>query len=194
MVLLIDNYDSFTYNLVDYIQQLGKKCLVVRNDEKTIEEIDKLNFESIVISPGPCTPSESGITLPLIEKYYTYKPILGVCLGHQAIGQFFGAKLVKANQPMHGKVSKIIVDNKHYLFNDLPEEVEVMRYHSLILENLIYPLKVLASTTNNEIMALSHCDLPIIGLQFHPESILSKEGLKIIDNWFCYLKEKYSLN
>ncbi|MEZ4916890.1 MAG: aminodeoxychorismate/anthranilate synthase component II [Chitinophagales bacterium] len=187
MVLLIDNYDSFTYNLVDYISQLGKQCIVVRNDEKTIEEIDKLNFESIVISPGPCTPAESGITNKLIEKYHTTTPILGICLGHQALGQFFGAELVKANKPMHGKVSKINVNSKHYLFKNLSTEIAVMRYHSLVLKNVVQPIEVLATTKNNEIMAIAHNTLPLAGLQFHPESILSKQGLQILRNWFEYV-------
>lgn len=184
MVLLIDNYDSFTYNLVDYISQLGKQCIVVRNDEKTIEEIGKLNFESIVISPGPCTPIESGLTMKLIEKYYTQKPILGICLGHQALGQFFGAALVKANKPMHGKVSKIKVNNKCFLFKDLPKEIKVMRYHSLVLKNIKEPLQTIATTKDNTIMAIVHKTLPLAGLQFHPESILSKDGLQILKNWF----------
>ncbi len=184
MVLLIDNYDSFTYNLYDYILQLGETCRVVRNDEMTLDEIASLDFSSVVISPGPKTPKEAGITLPFIEKFHAVKPILGICLGHQAIGEFFGAQLAKAKQPMHGKTS-LLHHTPHFLFDRLPETFEVMRYHSLIL-NIPEPspLQIIATTNENEIMAITHPHYPIAGLQFHPESILTPQGLRILQNWF----------
>jgi len=184
MVLLLDNYDSFTYNLRDYILQLGQQCVVVRNDEMTIDELEKINFSSAVISPGPRTPSDAGITMPFIERFHASKPILGICLGHQAIGEFFGAKLVKAVKPMHGKTS-VITHTGHFLFDDLPGEVEVMRYHSLILDNLsAIPLQVIAQTAADEIMAIAHKDLKVAGVQFHPESILTPHGIVLLKNWF----------
>jgi anthranilate synthase/aminodeoxychorismate synthase-like glutamine amidotransferase len=184
MVLLIDNYDSFTYNLYDYILQLGLQCKVVRNDELTLGEIEQLNFTSAVISPGPKTPKQAGITVPFIEKHHKTKPILGICLGHQAIGEFFGAELSKAELPMHGKTS-VINHNKHFIFDNLPAQFEVMRYHSLLLKQIEKtPLQVIASTAKNEVMAIAHPTLKIAGLQFHPESILTLHGLSMLRNWF----------
>ena len=184
MVLLLDNYDSFTYNLYDYILQLGQQCLVVRNDEMSLEQISALNFSSIVISPGPKTPKEAGITMQLIERFYQTKPILGICLGHQAIGQFFGAELVKAAKPMHGKTSSI-THNGHWLFKNIPSPFEVMRYHSLVIEeNLPKYLHLLAETNTREPMVIAHKNLPIIGIQFHPESVLTEHGLQLLKNWF----------
>ncbi|HLP53178.1 MAG TPA: aminodeoxychorismate/anthranilate synthase component II [Chitinophagales bacterium] len=184
MVLLLDNYDSFTYNLRDYILQTGNQCCVVRNDEMTLEEIAALDFTSAVISPGPKTPREAGITMQFIERFYATKPILGICLGHQAIGEFFGAKVIKANKPVHGKTS-VIKHNGHYLFNNLPQQLEVMRYHSLILDDLTHtPLQVTATSAENEIMAVAHPELKIAGVQFHPESVLTTHGLQIMKNWF----------
>ena len=135
MVLLLDNYDSFTYMLRDYVLQLGLECKVVRNDEMNLEKLEALNFSSVIISPGPKTPNQAGITMKFIEHFYTSKPILGICLGHQAIGEFFGAKLVKAIKPMHGKISSIS-HAEHPLFKNMPEEFEVMRYHSLVLKEV----------------------------------------------------------
>lgn len=187
MVLLLDNYDSFTYNLYDYIVQLGQPCTVVRNDEMGVDEIAKLDFSSIVISPGPKTPREAGLTMETIERFYKTKPILGICLGHQAIGEYFGATLVKAGKPMHGKTS-VISHNKHWLFNELPNTFEVMRYHSLILTNVqATSLQVLAQTEAGEVMAIAHPDYKIAGVQFHPESILTPHGLQILRNWFQYI-------
>jgi anthranilate synthase/aminodeoxychorismate synthase-like glutamine amidotransferase len=199
MVLILDNYDSFTYNLRDYILQLGLECMVVRNDEMTVEELEKIDFSSVVISPGPRTPAEAGITMPFIERFYASKPILGICLGHQALGEFFGAKLVKAAKPMHGKTS-VIKHSGHFLFNGLPSEFEVMRYHSLIIDDVATTdLNVVAvspvenapglagtpiSYGNEEIMAIAHKDLKIAGVQFHPESILTPHGIRILKNWF----------
>lgn len=184
MVLLIDNYDSFTYNLYDYIQQLGFQCQVIRNDEYSIDEIERFNFDSIVLSPGPGTPQESGITLEIIDRFHKRKPILGICLGHQAIGMYFGAKLCKAKLPMHGKTSEIQLDNSTRLFRHFNKSLEVMRYHSLLLEGVGAPLKIVATTSTQEVMAIEHESLPIAGLQFHPESILTNSGLEILLNWF----------
>jgi anthranilate synthase/aminodeoxychorismate synthase-like glutamine amidotransferase len=184
VVLLLDNYDSFTYNLYDYILQLGQQCTVVRNNEMSIEEIAALNFSSIVISPGPKTPKEAGITMQLIERFHQTRPILGICLGHQAIGQFFGAQLVKAAKPMHGKTSTIS-HNNHWLFKGIPTPFEVMRYHSLVIEeNLPKYLHLLAQNYDRELMVIAHENLPIIGIQFHPESVLTEHGLQLLQNWF----------
>lgn len=184
MVLLLDNYDSFTYNLYDYILQLGQQCTVVRNDEMSVEEIVALNFSSIVISPGPKTPKEAGITMQLIERFHQTRPILGICLGHQAIGQFFGAALLKAAKPMHGKTS-VVTHNNHWLFKGIPTPFEVMRYHSLVLdEKLPKCLHLLAQTNDREPMVIAHENLPIIGVQFHPESVLTEHGLLLLQNWF----------
>ncbi|MFN8287024.1 MAG: aminodeoxychorismate/anthranilate synthase component II [Chitinophagales bacterium] len=184
MVLLIDNYDSFTYNLYDYILQLGETCRVIRNDELTIEQIADIPFHSAVISPGPKTPAEAGITKAFIAEYYQSKPILGICLGHQALGEFFGGKLVRAAQPMHGKTT-VIKHNHSTLFKSLPEQLEVMRYHSLLLQDVEgTEMNVTATTTDGEIMAIAHKTLPLAGVQFHPESILTPQGLTIMRNWF----------
>ena len=189
MVLLLDNYDSFTYNLYNYITQLGQSCRVVRNDEMSMDELAALNFSSAIISPGPKTPADAGVTMQFIERFYMAKPILGICLGHQALGEFFGAKLVKAAKPMHGKTSTI-QHNGHYLFKGLPEKIEVMRYHSLILNELDKtPLQIIASTAQNEVMAFAHPHLKIAGVQFHPESILTPEGIKILGNWFSFIAD-----
>ena len=182
--MLIDNYDSFTYNLCDYIQQLGFQCKVMRNDEFSIDQIERFKFDSIVISPGPGTPQESGITMEVINRFHKSKPILGICLGHQAIGLYFGAQLCKAKLPMHGKTSMIEVNNSKRLFGPLNDQLEVMRYHSLILKEVCSPLQVVATTAQNEIMAIEHESLPIAGVQFHPESILTESGLLILRNWF----------
>ncbi len=185
MVLLLDNYDSFTYNLYNYVIQLGQTCRVVRNDEMTVDEIAGLNFTSAIISPGPKTPADAGVTMQFIERFNTAKPILGICLGHQALGEFFGAKLVKAQKPMHGKTS-IIEHSNHFLFKGLPQQIEVMRYHSLILNELEKtPLQIIASTPQNEIMAVAHRHLKIAGVQFHPESILTPQGIRMLENWFA---------
>lgn len=188
MVLLLDNYDSFTYNLRDYILQCGKECKVVRNDEMSLDELAELNFASAVISPGPKTPHQAGITLKFIERFYQQKPILGICLGHQALGEFFGAKLVKAIKPMHGKTS-VIRHNKSFLFKNLPDEFEVMRYHSLILSEIEKTeLQITATTSENEVMAVMHPVLKLAGVQFHPESVLTPNGLQLMKNWFAEIE------
>jgi anthranilate synthase/aminodeoxychorismate synthase-like glutamine amidotransferase len=182
MILLYDNYDSFTYNLYDYLQQNGADCMVIRNDERSVEDIEQLNISGIVLSPGPCRPADSGNMMQVIEKFHHKVPLLGICLGHQAIGEFFGAKLVKADQPMHGKTS-LISHTGHAMFADIPEQFEVMRYHSLVLKNIPVPLQITAQSSDQEVMALAHRELPVWGMQFHPESILTEFGLILINNW-----------
>ena len=188
MVLLLDNYDSFTYNLYDYILQCGQQCRVVRNDELSVDEIATIDFTSAVISPGPKTPREAGITMSFIERFCPSKPILGICLGHQAIGEFFGAKLERAQKPMHGKTS-VISHTGHYIFDNLPAQFEVMRYHSLILTGVEKTeLNIIAQTTAGEVMGIAHTQLPIAGVQFHPESILTANGLQMLRNWFLDIR------
>ena len=181
MILLIDNYDSFTYNLVDYFAQLQVETKVVRNDV-SIKEIISLNYQGIVISPGPETPQKSGNLMQVIEYYYQKIPILGICLGHQAIGEFFGATLVKADFPMHGKISNIYHDG-NILFRDIPENHEVVRYNSLLLNGIKSPLKIIAQTEAEEVMAIAHISLPIWGVQYHPEAALTQFGLAVLRNW-----------
>ena len=184
MILVIDNYDSFTYNLVQYIGELGYEVTVKRNDEITCEEVNALNPEKIVISPGPCTPLEAGLSVEIIKTIE--KPILGVCLGHQAIGVAFGGEIIKAKEPIHGKLSLI----NHYgsgVFKDIENPFNVVRYHSLIVnsENLPDELNVIATLVEDEnvIMGLSHKIKPIVGVQFHPESIDTKFGKTLINNF-----------
>lgn len=177
MLLMLDNYDSFTYNLVHYFGELGEEVVVIRNDRTTLEGIEDLNPDRICISPGPCSPAEAGISVPLIQHFAGRKPILGVCLGHQAIGAAFGGHVVRAKTLMHGKTSSISHDGRG-LFKDLPPEFTVTRYHSLAIERDSLPecLEVSAQTADGEIMAVRHKTLPIEGVQFHPESILSEHG------------------
>lgn len=187
MLLLIDNYDSFTYNLKDYFGQLGQDCIVVRNDEMSLEEIKQLKFDRIVFSPGPQRPSDAGILMPLLQEFHTQYPILGICLGHQAIGEFFGAELVKSAYPMHGKVSEV-VHNSQGILKNIPSPFKVCRYHSLELvsvENTL--LEVLAVTNKNEVMAIKHRQLPLWGVQFHPEAILTQYGMVLLKNWLSLL-------
>lgn len=187
MVLLLDNYDSFTYNLRDYVLQCGKECMVIRNNEWLLGDIEQLEFSSIAISPGPKTPKEAGITMEVINRFRLVKPILGICLGHQAIGEYFGAQLVKASQPVHGKTTRI-THRQHYLFKNIPSPAEVMRYHSLILTGIEKTeLETIAYSDKQEVMAIAHPKLPIVGVQFHPESILSSTGLQLLKNWFAHI-------
>ncbi|MBK1735614.1 anthranilate/aminodeoxychorismate synthase component II [Halorhodospira abdelmalekii] len=189
MILMIDNYDSFTWNLVQYLGELGARVEVVRNDEITIAEVRRLNPERIVISPGPCTPNEAGISLEVVSALAGEVPILGVCLGHQAIGQAFGAKVVRAREVMHGKTSPVRHRGQG-VFASLPEPLEATRYHSLVLERDTLPevLEVTAWTEGShgavdEIMGVRHRELPIEGVQFHPESILSEAGHDLLANF-----------
>jgi anthranilate synthase/aminodeoxychorismate synthase-like glutamine amidotransferase len=184
MLLVIDNYDSFTYNLVQYLGEMGQEVRVVRNDEIAAAEIAALAPSHIVISPGPCTPNEAGISLEVIKSYAGKIPILGVCLGHQAIGQAFGGKVVRAARVMHGKTSPISHDGKG-LFTGLPNPFEATRYHSLLIERASVPdcLDVTAKTAENEIMAVRHKTLPVEGVQFHPESFLTTSGKDLLRNF-----------
>ncbi|MEO6036779.1 MAG: aminodeoxychorismate/anthranilate synthase component II [Saprospiraceae bacterium] len=182
-ILLLDNYDSFTYNLYDYLLQAGAQCQVLRNDALSLSEFGQLDFDALVLSPGPERPAQAGLMMPLLEQWFDKKPILGICLGHQALGELFGARLSAARQPMHGKTSSI-THQGHPLFAGIPSPVEVMRYHSLLLESLEgTPLQSIAQTEEGEIMALAHPALPLLGVQFHPESILTEWGLQLLKNW-----------
>ncbi|MBI1884447.1 MAG: aminodeoxychorismate/anthranilate synthase component II [Chlamydiae bacterium] len=184
MLLVIDNYDSFTYNLVQYFGELGQDPKVFRNDEITVSEIEKLHPQWIVISPGPCTPHEAGISSEVIRSLGGKIPILGVCLGHQCIGEVYGGQIVRAPRLMHGKTSLIHHDGKG-LFQGIKNPFEATRYHSLVIEPKSVPsvLEVTAKTDQNEIMAVRHRSLPVWGVQFHPESILTKEGKKLLNNF-----------
>jgi anthranilate synthase/aminodeoxychorismate synthase-like glutamine amidotransferase len=184
MLLLIDNYDSFTYNLAQYLGELGAEVRVERNDALSVADVARLHPRRIVISPGPCTPNEAGISLELIEKLAGQIPIFGVCLGHQAIGQAFGGRVVRAPKVMHGKTSPILHDGSG-LFRGIPSPMQATRYHSLVVEPETLPpsLTVNARTAEGEIMALSHVSLPVWGVQFHPESILTTDGKRLLTNF-----------
>jgi len=190
MILMIDNYDSFTYNLVQYLGQLEEEVLVYRNDCITIEEIRKLRPDSIFLSPGPGAPKDAGITVEVIKKFYRTVPIMGICLGHQAIGYAFGADVVQADRIMHGKTSGIINDGKT-IFRGLPNPFDAGRYHSLILKRDSLPpfLHISAETAKGEIMGVRHRRYPVEGVQFHPESILTPKGKRIMRN-FLELRAK----
>ena len=184
MILMIDNYDSFVYNLVQYIGELGEEIIVKRNDEITIEQIEKLNPEIIVLSPGPCSPKESGVCIDVVNYFKGKKPILGICLGHQTIGHVFGGNVVKALKPVHGKVHSINHINKG-VFKNLNNPLNVTRYHSLVIdkESLPEELEITALTKENEIMGIRHKKYLIEGVQFHPEAILSEQGHEILRNF-----------
>jgi anthranilate synthase component 2 len=186
MLLMIDNYDSFTYNLVQYLGELGQEVVVQRNDEITLEGIAALKPAYIVISPGPCTPNEAGVSVPLIRRFAGQVPILGVCLGHQSIGQAFGGKIVHAKQLMHGKTSQIHHTDAG-VFRGLPNPFEATRYHSLVIERASLPecLEVTAHTDDQEIMGVRHKTLPVEGVQFHPESILTQHGHDLLRNFLA---------
>ena len=184
-ILLVDNYDSFTYNLYDYWLRLGLSCVVVRNDEYPLEVFQVWQFRALVLSPGPKRPQDAGLLMPLIAHFFDKKPMLGICLGHQGIGEFFGANLVRSRVPVHGKTATIQHNGKG-IFEGLPPQFAVMRYHSLILETLEgTDLDLTATTASGEIMAFQHRNLPIAGVQFHPESILTEFGLEMLQNWWC---------
>jgi anthranilate synthase component II len=184
MILLIDNYDSFTYNLVHYLGELGAVCDVHRNDRITVDDALKLKPKAIVLSPGPCTPNEAGICLDLIRAAGDKIPMLGVCLGHQAMGQVYGGRVLRAPLPMHGKLSTIKHDGRG-LFAGLPGRIEVTRYHSLIVERATLPadLEVTAETSDGIIMGMQHKTHPVHGVQFHPESIASEHGHELLANF-----------
>jgi len=184
MLLMIDNYDSFTYNLVQYLGELGADVRVFRNDQITMQEIGKLAPARIVISPGPCTPNEAGITLALIDRMAGRVPLLGVCLGHQAIGQAFGGKVVRAGQVMHGKTSRVRHDGKG-IFEGIPDPFVATRYHSLVVEKSSLPacLEASARAEDGEIMGLRHRSLAVEGVQFHPEALLTEHGHKMLQNF-----------
>jgi anthranilate synthase component II len=183
-VLVIDNYDSFTYNLVQYLGELGAEVLVRRNDEVSTEEIPALHPDRIVVSPGPCTPNEAGVSLEVIEKAPEGVPVLGVCLGHQAIGQAYGGKVVRSKEPVHGKTARILHDGEG-VYRELPQGFEATRYHSLVIEPESVPecLMVTSWTEDGVIMGVRHKGLPVEGVQFHPESVLTGSGKSLLKNF-----------
>lgn len=188
---MIDNYDSFTYNLVHYLQMLSADVAVRRNDEISLEDIRRAKPDAIVISPGPCTPKEAGISVDVIREFYREIPILGVCLGHQSIGYAFGASIVRAKRLMHGKTS-LIWHTSEGIFEGLKNPFSAVRYHSLVIDRNTLPdfLKVTAWSEDEEIMGIQHVDYPLFGVQFHPESILSEEGMKLLENFLRIAKER----
>lgn len=181
MLLLLDNFDSFTYNLVDYFGQLGIETYVVRNNT-SLEEVQRLPVKGIILSPGPGAPAQAGCMMALIKEYHNKVPMLGICLGHQALGEFFGAKLEKGIRPMHGKISSITCVQDS-IFEDLPEKMDVVRYHSLVLTQTPEVIIPLAQTGDGELMAFRHKTLPLYALQFHPEAALTTYGLEMLRNW-----------
>ena len=187
MLLILDNYDSFTYNLVQYFGELGVEMKIFRNDALTVDDVKKLAPEKICISPGPCTPNEAGISLELIREFGPSTPILGVCLGHQSIGQVYGGDVVRADRLMHGKTSPIH-HNGSSVFAGLPNPFEATRYHSLIVKRETLPdcLEITAWTAENEIMGLRHKEYPVHGVQFHPESILTENGKQILETFLKF--------
>ncbi|PAB58042.1 anthranilate synthase component II [Anaeromicrobium sediminis] len=191
MILMIDNYDSFTYNLVQYLSSLKEEVVVKRNDELTIEDIENLNPDIIVLSPGPCTPNEAGICIEVVEKLKGKYPILGICLGHQTIGQVFGGKIIKALEPVHGKVHNIDHTDKG-VFKGLNNPLKVTRYHSLVIDKNTLPdcLEVTSLTKEGEIMGVKHKEFMIEGVQFHPEAILTEQGMELLHNFLKRAKSK----
>jgi anthranilate synthase/aminodeoxychorismate synthase-like glutamine amidotransferase len=188
MILMIDNYDSFTYNLVQYVGQLGAEVTVHRNDKISLDEIHTLRPAAIVISPGPCTPKEAGISVDVIRRFGATIPILGVCLGHQAIGYAFGGEVVRAGRIMHGKTSQIINDGRT-IFQGLPNPFVAGRYHSLLVERSSLPacLEISAETEQGEIMGIRHKEYPVEGIQFHPESVLTPNGKRLLKNFLTMI-------
>jgi len=184
MILLLDNYDSFTYNLAQYLGQMGQELLIRRNDQITLDEIEERKPERIVISPGPCTPKEAGISVPLIGRFAGKIPILGVCLGHQSIGAAFGGRVIRAPKVMHGKTSQIHHDGET-IFYGLPQDFQATRYHSLIVERKSLPpeLEISAETADGTIMGLRHRQMKVEGVQFHPESVLTEAGFRLLENF-----------
>jgi anthranilate synthase/aminodeoxychorismate synthase-like glutamine amidotransferase len=184
LILVFDNYDSFTYNLVDYFGQIGVSTEVIRNDFPLVE-INFNKYSGIVLSPGPEKPRDAGNLMKVVEHQIGKRPMLGICLGHQAIGQYLGAKLVKANYPMHGKLSEIRTE-EGVLFKNLPSSFNVVRYHSLVLQDLPKSLKAVALAKHQELMAFENNELKVAGIQFHPEAILTEYGLEILKNWLSF--------
>jgi len=191
MILMIDNYDSFTYNLVQYLKQMGREVAVYRNDEFTAADMAGRDIEALFLSPGPCSPREAGVTVELIRHFHQDIPIMGVCLGHQAIGYAFGGEVVRAAKVMHGKTSSIFSDGRT-IFRGLPNPFTAGRYHSLIVrrDNLPACLEISAETEEGEIMGLRHREFPVEGIQFHPESILTPQGKRIIRNFLNLTEER----
>jgi anthranilate synthase/aminodeoxychorismate synthase-like glutamine amidotransferase len=184
MILVIDNYDSFTFNLVQYFGELGAELKIVRNDEVTVADIEAMKPERIVVSPGPCSPTEAGVSCDVIAHFGRKMPVFGVCLGHQCMGQVFGGRVVRADRLMHGKTSPILHDGTSVL-RGMPNPFDAIRYHSLLVERATLPreLRITAETAEGEIMGLQHATLPIHGVQFHPESILTQDGKRILKNF-----------
>lgn len=192
MLLLIDNYDSFVYNLYHYLLEVGTEVEVCRNDAMDVATIKSKQYDGIVISPGPCTPNEAGICVELIEKLGATTPILGVCLGHQSIGQAYGGKVIKGDKPMHAKISSITHLNNSSLFANIPTHFKATRYHSLIVERKTLPtcLKITATSEDGVIQAMEHTEHPVYGLQFHPESITSEHGHQLLKNFLQIVDER----
>ncbi|MBC3786776.1 anthranilate synthase component II [Spirosoma utsteinense] len=186
-LLIVDNFDSFTYMLVDYLRQAGAECRIVRNNEP-MEQFTSEWVDGVVLSPGPGVPRQAGQLMDIIAHFYQRVPILGVCLGHQALGEFFGARLVTAHRPMHGKVSDVRVLAADELLRNLPSTFAVTRYHSLLLTSLPADLIATAATDSGEVMALRHRTLPLWGVQFHPEAVLTQNGLQLLINWVDSIK------
>lgn len=187
-VLLLDNYDSFTYMLKDYIEQCGVVCDVKRNDSvNVLDEISR--YDALVISPGPQTPGDAGQLMQALERYVLVKPILGVCLGHQGLGVYFGARLMKAKQPKHGKIDTL-THTEHPLFAGIPPTFDATRYHSLVIDSLPPELEIIASSGGGEIMGIAHKSLPLWGIQFHPESCTTEYGLQLIQNFLKLAQQK----
>ena len=190
MLLMIDNYDSFVYNLVRYFEELGEEIVIYRNDKISIEDIQNMNVDGIVISPGPKSPKEAGLSLEIIDKFKGKLPILGICLGHQCIGYYFNAVIKKGNEPVHGKIFNITHNNKD-LFHNVKNPLRVTRYHSLIVsrENLPDTIEITSETEDKVIMGIKHKEYPIYGVQFHPEAEMTEEGHKILNNFIKITKE-----
>lgn len=190
MILMIDNYDSFTFNLVQYLKSLKEEVIVYRNDEISIEEIRRMNPDMIVISPGPCTPKEAGISKSVVLEFQGKIPILGICLGHQTIGEVYNANIIRAKEPVHGKVHPIVHTNKG-VFRELPNPLRVTRYHSLVIDEKTLPdcFTITAQTMDGEIMGIRHKTLLLEGVQFHPEAILTECGMELLQNFIDEVKQ-----
>lgn len=195
MLLMIDNYDSFVYNLVRYFEELGEEIVIYRNDKINVEDIESMDIDGIIISPGPKSPKEAGVSLDIIDKFKGKIPILGICLGHQCIGYYFNAVIKKGNEPVHGKIFYITHNNKG-LFNNVKYPLRVTRYHSLIVsrENLPDTIEITSETEDKVIMGIKHKEYPIYGVQFHPEAEMTEEGHKILNNFINITKEFSKLN